>query len=73
MALSMQTIAFLMNYVNSKLDEAGGVTVNSIHVDNVELNDTGDLVFTFNKEKAPITVEMDELINSSPEIQQSIQ
>lgn len=56
MALSMQTIAFLMNYVNSKLDEAGNVSVESIHIDKVELNDTGDLVFTFNKSKEPITV-----------------
>lgn len=72
MALSMQTIAFLMNYVNSKFDEAGNVSVESIHIDKVELNETGDLVFTFNKRKEPIIVQLDELIQSSPEIQASI-
>lgn len=64
MALHMQTVAFLMNYINSKLNE-GDITVESVHVSGGYINEDGNLVLSFNNsEKEPIVIDLSNFAQS---------
>lgn len=62
MGVHIQTAAFLMNYINKKLNE-GNLSVESVHVSDGYIDENGNLILTFNNSaKDPITIELDQIL-----------
>ena len=72
MALNMQTIAFLMNYVNDKINSSG-LSGEDIHVSSGSINEeNGKLILTYNTNKQPIEIDLSGLITTSPDLSKEV-
>ena len=59
--LDIETVAFLVNYINKRLGSSGDITVNTIHIAGGYLDINNNLIST----KSPISIDLNDLTNNS--------